>query len=147
MIARLRVLSALVSGLIFGLGLSLSGMLDPARVRGFLDATGSWDPSLAFVLGGAVIIATIGYRLSLLLGRPLLDDCFSLPTKARIDRFLIVGSAIFGIGWGLAGLCPGPAVASLSLGLAPTILFVVAMLIGMIIHDRLIAPLRWGARS
>ena len=146
MIAPLRVLSALVSGLIFGLGLSLSGMLDPARVRGFLDVTGTWDQSLAFVLRGAVIIATIGYRLSLLSGRPLLDDRFRLPTKTRIDRSLIFGSAIFGIGWGLAGFCPGPAVASLSLGLAPTILFVVAMLIGMVIHDRLVAPSGSGAR-
>ena len=147
MIAALRVLSALASGLIFGLGISASGMLDPARVRGFLDVTGAWDPSLAFVLGGAVIMATIGYRLSLLSGRPLLDDRFRLPTKARIDPPLILGSAIFGIGWGLAGFCPGPAVASLSLGLAPTILFVVAMLIGMVIHDRLVAPSRSGGRS
>jgi hypothetical protein len=143
-IAPLRVLAALVSGMIFGLGLSLSGMLDPARVRGFFNVTGAWDPSLAFVLGGAVIIATIGYRLSLRFSRPLLDDRFRLPTKTRIDRSLILGSAIFGIGWGLAGFCPGPAVASLSLGLAPTILFVVAMLIGMVIHDRLVAPSRSG---
>ena len=142
MIALLRALAALVSGLIFGFGLSLSGMLDPARVRGFLDVTGSWDPSLAFVLGGAVFIATIGYRLALWFGRPLLDHRFHLPMKTRIDRPLILGSATFGIGWGIAGLCPGPAVASLSLGLAPTILFVVAMLIGMEIHDRLVAPKR-----
>jgi hypothetical protein len=145
MIAAVRCLAALVSGLIFGLGLSLSGMLDPARARGFLDVTGTWDPSLAFVLGGAVIMAAIGYRLSLLSGRPLLDDRFRLPTKTKVDRSLILGSAIFGIGWGLAGLCPGPAVASLSLGLAPTILFVVAMLIGMVIHNHLVAPSRSGA--
>jgi uncharacterized membrane protein YedE/YeeE len=136
----LRVLAALVSGLIFGFGLSLSGMLDPARVRGFLDITGDWDPSLAFVLGGAVIVATIGYRVSRFVGRPLLDDRFFLPAKTAIDRPLIVGSAIFGVGWGLAGFCPGPAVASLALGLAPTVLFVIAMLAGMILHDRLIAP-------
>lgn len=145
-ITLLRVLAALASGLIFGVGLSLSGMLDPARVRGFLDVTGTWDPSLAFVLGGAVFIATIGYRLSRRFSRPLLDDRYHLPTKTRIDPPLILGSAIFGIGWGVAGLCPGPAVASLSLGLAPTILFVVAMLIGMVIHDRLLAPFG-GARS
>ena len=145
-IALLRVLAALASGLIFGFGLSLSGMLDPARVRGFLDVTGTWDPSLAFVLGGALFVATIGYRLALWLRRPLLDDRLHLPTKTKIDRPLILGSAIFGIGWGIAGLCPGPAVASLSLGLAPTILFVIAMLIGMVIHDRLFAPFR-GARS
>ena len=145
-IALLRVLAALASGLIFGFGLSLSGMLDPVRVRGFFDVTGTWDPSLAFVLGGALFIATIGYRLSRLFGRPLLDDRFYLPTKTRIDRPLIIGSAIFGIGWGVVGLCPGPAVASLSLGLASTILFVIAMLIGMVIHDRLFAPFR-GAWS
>lgn len=141
-IALLRVLAALASGLIFGFGLSLSGMLDPVRVRGFFDVTGTWDPSLAFVLGGALFIATIGYRFALWLRRPLLDDRLHLPTKTKIDRPLILGSAIFGIGWGIAGLCPGPAVASLSLGLAPTILFVVAMLIGMEIHDRLVAPKR-----
>jgi hypothetical protein len=141
-IAFLRVLAALVSGLIFGFGLSLSGMLDPARIRGFLDVAGTWDPSLAFVLAGAVFIATIGYRLALWLRRPLLDDRLHLPTKTRIDRPLILGSAIFGIGWGMGGLCPGPAVANLSLGLVPTILFVVAMLIGMEIHDRLVTPKR-----
>jgi uncharacterized membrane protein YedE/YeeE len=140
MTMSLRTLAALLSGLLFGFGLSLSGMLDPARVRGFLDVTGNWDPSLAFVLGGAVIVATIGYRLSRLVGHPLLEGRFHLPTKTAIDRPLILGSAIFGIGWGLAGFCPGPAVASLALGLAPTVLFVIAMLAGMILHDRLIAP-------
>jgi uncharacterized protein len=138
MIGGLRVLVGLLSGLVFGFGLSLSGMVDPARVRGFLDVTGDWDPSLVFVLGGAVVVATIGYRLSLRLQRPALDDLFHLPTKTTIDAPLLIGSAIFGVGWGLAGLCPGPAVASLTLGLPPTFLFVAAMLVGMIIHDRLL---------
>lgn len=147
MTALVRAFTALVSGVIFGFGLSLSGMLDPARVRGFLDVTGNWDPSLAFVLAGAVFIATIGYRLSRLFSRPVLDDGFHLPTRTRIDRPLILGSAIFGTGWGLAGICPGPAVALLSLGLAPTILFAAAMLIGMEIHDRLVAPALSRVRS
>lgn len=131
-----RIFAALVSGLVFGLGLSLSGMLDPARVRGFLDIAGAWDPSLAFVLGGAVAVAALG---NLLVGRmavPLLDDQFHLPPHHPIDGRLLAGSAIFGIGWGIGGLCPGPALASLSLGLPATVWFVVAMATGMIVHDR-----------
>lgn len=135
----LRSLSALVAGLLFGIGLALSGMLDPARVRGFLDIAGNWDPTLAFVLCGAVIVATIGYRLALLAGRPLLDERLHLPTKTAIDGPLIVGSAIFGIGWGMAGFCPGPAVAALPLVWKPAAVFVAAMLAGMLIHDRFVA--------
>lgn len=134
--AALRSLAAGLSGLIFGFGLSLSGMLDPARVRGFLDPMGAWDPSLAFVLGGAVSVAMIGTRLSRRLQQPLLDSSFHLPTGTRIDRPLLLGSALFGVGWGMAGLCPGPAVASLTLGIAPTALFVIAMVAGMRLHDR-----------
>jgi uncharacterized membrane protein YedE/YeeE len=142
----LRSLVSLIAGTLFGLGLSLGGMVDPARVRGFLDVTGDWDPSLAFVLLGAVIVATIGYRVSLKLSRPLLDARFHLPTKTSIDAPLILGSAIFGIGWGLAGFCPGPAVASLTLGLAPPVLFVLAMLGGMFLHDGFVAaPRRKGS--
>ncbi|QCI65775.1 YeeE/YedE family protein [Phreatobacter stygius] len=133
-----RLLAALASGTIFGFGLSLSGMLDPARVRGFLDVTGNWDPSLAFVLGGAVMVAGLGTWLQRKLQRPAFDRAFDLPADTAIDRRLVVGSAIFGLGWGMAGLCPGPAVASLVLGLAPTALFVAAMAIGMIVHDRLL---------
>ena len=136
----LRTIAALISGSLFGLGLSISGMLDPHRVRGFLDVTGAWDPSLIFVLAGGVIVAMIGYRLSRLLPRPLLDRRFDLPTKTAIDAPLLLGSAIFGIGWGIAGFCPGPAIASLTLGIGPAFLFVVTMLLGMIAHDRLIRP-------
>lgn len=114
-------------------------MLDPVRVRGFLDFAGDWDPSLAFVLGGAVAVAMAGMVLRRRLRRPAFADAFELPPVRPIDTRLILGSAIFGIGWGLAGLCPGPALAALSLGLAPAALFIVAMLIGMTIHDRLIA--------
>jgi uncharacterized protein len=134
-----RLIAALAGGIVFGFGLSLSGMLDPVRVRGFLDVTGAWDPSLAFVLGGAVLVAGLGTLLRHRLSRPAFDRTFHLPGSRRIDLRLITGAAIFGVGWGMAGLCPGPAVASLALGLLPTFLFVVAMLAGMILHDRFVA--------
>ncbi|WP_429815774.1 DUF6691 family protein [Ensifer sp. B1-9] len=144
--AVFRLAATLVSGLVFGFGLSLSGMLDPARVRAFLDVTGNWNPSLAFVLGGAVSVSALGVLLTRRLKRPLFDETFHLPDNQTIDRRLIGGSAIFGIGWGLVGLCPGPALASLSLGLPVTMLFVAAMVAGMLIHDRLVArrPSRMG---
>lgn len=134
----MQILTALASGAIFGLGLSLSGMLDPARVRGFLDVGGAWDPSLAFVLGGAVMVAFAGMAVGRRLRQPAFDDSFHLPATTPIDTRLILGSAIFGIGWGMAGLCPGPALASLSLGLAPVVLFVGTMIAGMVIQDRLV---------
>ncbi|CAN7221060.1 YeeE/YedE family protein [Agrobacterium tumefaciens] len=138
--AMARVMLALVAGALFGFGLSLSGMVDPARVSGFLDlASGHWDPSLMFVLGGAVSVAVPGVLLSRFIGRPVLADDFSLPAKTRIDRPLILGSAIFGIGWGLVGFCPGPALSAFTLGLLPVILFVCAMIAGMLAHDRLVA--------
>ncbi|MCA1494516.1 YeeE/YedE family protein [Sinorhizobium alkalisoli] len=141
--AACRIAAALVSGAIFGLGLSISGMLNPARVRGFLDITRDWDPTLAFVLAGAVIVSAAGMALVRRMPRPLLDDRFHLPETQVIDRRLIVGSAIFGVGWGLVGLCPGPALASLSLGLPATVLFVAAMLAGMVAHDRLQGARLW----
>jgi len=138
--AMARVMLALVAGALFGFGLSLSGMVDPARVSGFLDlASGHWDPSLMFVLGGAVSVAVPGVLLSRFIGRPVLAEDFSLPAKTRIDRPLILGSAIFGIGWGIAGFCPGPALSAFALGLLPVILFVCAMIAGMLAHDRLVA--------
>lgn len=129
-----RLAAALASGLVFGFGLSLSGMLDPARVRGFLDVTGDWDPSLAFVLGGAVTVSALSYRLALFRGRPALDAAFQIPTNRRIDAPLVVGSGLFGVGWGLSGFCPGPAVAALSTGALPVLVFVAAMLVGMAGH-------------
>lgn len=138
-----RLAAALLAGLVFGLGLALSGMIDPARVLGFLDvASGHWDPSLIFVLGGALMVAGPGMLLQRRLARPWLDRQFHLPAPAAIDRRLLAGAAIFGIGWGLAGFCPGPAVAALPLGLAPVMLFVAAMLAGMLVHDRLLARRR-----
>lgn len=136
----LNGLAALAAGAIFGYGLMLSGMVDPGRVIGFLDiASGSWDPSLMFVLGGALLVAIPGVMIQRRLAAPLLDDRFHVPGAGVIDARLIAGSALFGIGWGLAGFCPGPAVAALTLGLAPVFLFVAAMVAGMIVHDRFIA--------
>ena len=145
-ISSAQALAALLAGSIFGLGLSMSGMLDPVRVRGFLDVAGDWDPSLAFVLGGAVAVAFVGMFLRRHLRRPALDTAFHLPATAPVDTRLILGSAIFGIGWGMAGLCPGPALAALSLGLAPVMLFITAMLAGMTIHDHMAAPHPGGSR-
>ncbi len=135
-LAAARLLAALAAGALFGFGLSLSGMVDPTRVRGFLDVTGDWDPTLAFVLAGAVGAALPGYRLVLRRRRPLLAERFDLPTSRRIDGRLIGGSALFGVGWGLAGFCPGPAVTALSFAGMPALLFVLAMLAGMMLHDR-----------
>lgn len=137
-----QFLAALLSGIVFGFGLSLSGMLNPLRVQGFLDVFGEWDPSLAFVLGGAVLVAFIGVQIMKTMRRPAFDASFHVPTSAKIDAPLVVGSALFGLGWGAAGFCPGPAVASLSFGMPQTALFVVAMLVGMILHDRI-----WSRRA
>jgi uncharacterized protein len=122
-------------GLIFGLGLLLSGMSDPAKVLNFLDLagirSGTWDPSLAFVMAGAVGVTFVGYKW--LLGRPgpLLAEKFHLPTQQDLDRRIIWGPAIFGVGWGLAGFCPGPALTALGFGSAAAVIFVAAMIAGM----------------
>ena len=129
-----RILAALAAGLVFGLGLALSGMLDPARVRGFLDVAGAWDPSLVFVLGGAVTVSGLGYALARRRPRPALAATFDLPRARRIDARLILGAVLFGVGWGLSGFCPGPAVAALSTGAGPVLVFVAAMLAGMGAH-------------
>lgn len=134
------LLAALLAGLTFGVGLSLSEMLDPARVRGFLDVAGVWDPTLAFVLGSAVSAAGLGYALARRLPRPAFDTDFQCPTNRRIDRPLILGAALFGIGWGLSGFCPGPAVAALSTGALPVGVFAAAMVVGMAAHHRVRRP-------
>lgn len=121
----------LALGLLFGIGLVISGMADPAKVLNFLDLAGTWDPSLAFVMGGAVIVAFVGYRIVFARGAPMVGGRFHLPDVQRIDRRVIVGPAIFGLGWGLAGFCPGPAVTALGLGEPGTLAFVPAMIIGM----------------
>ena len=133
----LRTLAALFSGLVFGLGLAVSGMMNPAKVIGFLDVAGDWDPTLAFVMVGALLVAVSAYRFIPKRPRPVLEEGFSLPTKKALDAPLVGGSALFGVGWGLVGFCPGPAVAALGTGLAPVFAFVAAMLAGMALHTRL----------
>ncbi|PWR19647.1 DUF6691 family protein [Zavarzinia compransoris] len=128
-----RILTALAAGLVFGLGLALAGMTDPARVLGFLDLAGAWDPSLAFVMGAGVIVTFIGYRLVFARGRPLLAASFQVPTRRDIDLNLVGGAALFGIGWGLAGYCPGPALSSLVGGDLRVLYLVLAMVAGMLV--------------
>ncbi|HML28868.1 MAG TPA: YeeE/YedE family protein [Hyphomicrobium sp.] len=125
------VLFNLLAGLLFGFGLLLSGMANPAKVLNFLDLAGHWDPSLAFVMGGAVIVTAIGYRLIFRRSKPVLEERFHLPTARQIDGKLVLGAAIFGAGWGLVGLCPGPALVSIVLAAPAIFVFVPAMLIGV----------------
>ncbi|MGK7930614.1 MAG: DUF6691 family protein [Microcystaceae cyanobacterium] len=129
-------LIALFSGLLFGLGLSLSQMIDPQRVLGFLDIAGEWDSTLLFVLGGAVGVTVIMFRFILRLPQPIFADKFFLPTRKDIDLSLVIGAAIFGIGWGISGYCPGPAVTSLSLKSLNPILFITAFIIGSLFYQR-----------
>ncbi|UEM23818.1 YeeE/YedE family protein [Skermanella mucosa] len=126
---------ALVSGLLFGAGLVVSGMIDPAKVLAFLDVAGNWDPSLAFVMGTAIPIAMIGFRAARRCERPVCGDRFAAPTKSGLDARLALGAVLFGAGWGLVGYCPGPALAALSYGDPATWLFVVAMVAGMGAHS------------
>lgn len=127
--------SALVVGLLFGAGLAISGMTNPAKILAFLDiaaiADGAWDGTLLFVMGGALAVTYFGYRYVLARPHPVLDSVFHLPTARDIDRRLIIGAAIFGIGWGLVGYCPGPAIAALSWPQAEPALFVAAMMAGL----------------
>jgi uncharacterized protein len=130
----LRTVVNLFAGALFGLGLAVSGMVSPAKIIGFLDFAGDWDPTLAFVMGGALLVTIPAFRLILRRPRPVLADEFDLPTKKEVDSRLLAGSAIFGIGWGLAGFCPGPAVTALASGLAPVFAFVAAMVAGMAVY-------------
>lgn len=125
---------ALLAGVLFGAGLAFSGMADPQRVRGFLDLFGSWDPTLAFVMGGALIPMAIAWRFQSGMTKPFAAAQFSLPTRRDLDPRLVGGSALFGIGWGIAGLCPGPALADLAIAPLPAAIFVAAMLMGMFLH-------------
>lgn len=127
----LQALTAGLVGIIFGVGLAVAGMTDPVKVLNFLDITGNWDPSLMLVLGGAVALTFVGYRLILSQGQPLLADGFALPKRRDIDRPLVWGAVCFGVGWGLAGYCPGPALASIGMGNTEALWFVPAMAVGM----------------
>ncbi|WP_284077770.1 YeeE/YedE family protein [Herbaspirillum aquaticum] len=130
---RLRKLVALAAGLLFGLGLIVSGMADPAKVLGFLDLAGHWDPSLALVMAGAIAIGMPAFTLARRRSRSLLGAPMQLPTARGIDRRLVLGSVLFGVGWGLAGICPGPALVLLGMGSLKGLAFVMAMLAGMLL--------------
>jgi uncharacterized membrane protein YedE/YeeE len=127
----MRTLLAFVAGLVFGLGLLLSGMADPGKVLGFLDLAGAWDPSLAFVMAGAIAAGALAFALARRRTRTLLGDAMPLQAKNGVDRRLVAGSLLFGAGWGLAGFCPGPALVALGMGESKAIVFVLAMLAGM----------------
>lgn len=129
-----RLLLAAFAGAVFGLGIAISGMANPAKVLNFFDVAGTWDPSLIFVMGGALVTTLIGYRIVLgRQARPLLDTRFHLPTKTDIDTRLVGGSALFGIGWGIAGFCPGGAIPALGLGHSETLVFMGALIVGMVV--------------
>ena len=127
----MRHISLVLIGALFGAGLALSGMLNPSKVAGFLDLFGVWDPSLAFVMGGGVVANFIGHRIVTRRASPLYAASFSLPTNQRVDARLLVGAGLFGIGWGLGGLCPGPAMSSLLLVPGEATLFVMMLLAGL----------------
>lgn len=133
----MRILASLATGLVFGLGLILSGMTNPAKVQNFLDVFGIWDPSLAFVMGGAIAVAATGFALlRKRADAPLYGSAFGWPTRTELDTPLLVGSGVFGIGWGLGGLCPGPALTSVSTGQTGILAFVLAMLVGFMVARR-----------
>jgi uncharacterized membrane protein YedE/YeeE len=132
-----RILAALASGIVFGTGIAISGMGNPAKVLNFFDSFGTWDPSLALVMAGALITAALGYRI--IFGRisaPLFDDRFHLPTARAIDAKLVGGSALFGVGWGISGFCPGGAIPAFGFAPWPTALFLIAMGAGILIARR-----------
>ena len=138
-------LAALVVGIIFGAGLVVSDMINPARVLAFLDLAGAWDPTLALVMLGALVPSAIAYVIRRRMRAPLLETMFHIPDNRVVDRRLLGGAALFGAGWGLVGLCPGPAISALSLGYWQPWLFVTAMLAGMLLHrvvptPRMVAP-------
>lgn len=127
-----KTLIALLAGILFGLGISMSGMANPAKVVNFFDIFGTWDPSLVFVMGGAVVVAFVGYRLVFRMPKPLMESTFHVPTNRTIDRKLLGGSAIFGIGWGIAGFCPGGALPVIGTLDADVLIFMGALLIGVL---------------
>ena len=129
----MRLIAAYGIGLIFGIGIMISGMANPAKVLNFFDIAGTWDPSLAFVMGGALLVTLIGYRIVLKRPMPLMGGGFHLPTRRDIDLPLVAGSATFGIGWGIAGFCPGGAIPALGTGRADVFLFMGALLAGILV--------------
>ena len=138
----MRYLFALLSGLVFGLGLIAGGMTDPAKVKGFLDLFGAWDPSLGLVMGGAIAVGVFAFAAARRRSRSWSGDPMEIPNNHVIDRRLVLGGVLFGIGWGIGGFCPGPALVALGSGLGSAAVFVAAMLAGMVIHDRVFAKTR-----
>ena len=136
-----NILPGLLVGVIFGAGLALSDMVNPARVLAFLDVAGRWDPTLAFVIGGALIPSAVAYAVVRRMNRPLLETQFRIPESRELNSKLLAGAALFGVGWGLVGLCPGPAIAGLALGRWELWLFAAAMLAGMLLHKAAESPL------
>jgi uncharacterized protein len=133
----MKTFTALIAGLVFGLGLILSGMADPAKVLGFLDLAGPWNPSLAFVMAGAIAVGSLAFGLAARRETTLLGEPMRLPPTRPIDMRLVTGSVLFGIGWGVAGLCPGPALVALGMGQGKAVIFVAAMLAGMGLFEAL----------
>lgn len=127
----MRLIASYIIGLIFGVGISISGMANPAKVLNFFDVAGTWDPSLIFVMGGAVVVTFIGYRVVLKRPAPIMEQKFQLPTRRDLDLPLIGGAAVFGIGWGIAGFCPGGALPALGTGRSEVFIFVAALLAGI----------------
>jgi uncharacterized membrane protein YedE/YeeE len=138
----MHFLSTLFAGLFFGTGLILSGMANPTKVQNFLDIFGTWDPSLAFVMGGAILVTAPGFWWAQKRTTPFFHDMFHLPTRKDVDARLIIGAAVFGIGWGLGGLCPGPAVTSLLFATPGVLIFIPAMLVGMTVAKFTVLPPR-----
>ena len=135
----MRLAVAYLVGLLFGLGIMISGMANPAKVINFFDVFGTWDPSLIFVMGGAVLVTFVGYRLMLAQPGPVLERSFKLPTSTRIDARLLAGSAIFGIGWGIAGFCPGGALPAIGTGRVEVLIFVAGLLAGVMATGSFVA--------
>lgn len=131
----MQLIVAFASGLIFGLGLIISGMTNPAKVLGFLDLAGTWDPSLAFVMIGAILVGFFAFRFASQREKSLLGEVMRMPTATQIDKRLVLGGITFGVGWGLAGYCPGPAMAALATGSSKPLIFVIAMLLGMAVFE------------
>lgn len=125
-----KVIISLISGALFGFGLAMSQMLNPEKVIGFLDITGDWDPSLAFVMIGALLVSFVSFKLILKRSTPIMEKVFHISRRTQIDKFLILGASLFGIGWGITGYCPGPAVAALGLGNTEAILMVISIFAG-----------------